>query len=152
MLPSGWHPMSPRWIFLLPIALGLLASCGIAAGNRISSMDAASIAQVSDAEVCHPMATGAVVQAERQRRDLADCDPAHLKCHSMGYKTGTAEYLQCRQMFIQQDIAQAAAYESARQQMISNIQRAYQEPPPTTSSTTTCSPNGTDVTCQTRLR
>jgi hypothetical protein len=126
----------------------MVAACGVAAGSKISNMDAAQIARLSDAEVCHPLATGQVVEQEREKRGLADCDPAHFECRKLGYKLGTAEYLQCRQMIAQQEMAAAAYRQKIISDGVAGWQRAYQ-PTPSTTTHTTCSPagNGVDVDC-----
>lgn len=119
----------------LPVFFAILSlsvpGCGIVAANKISQMDASQIATLSDDKVCHPLATGNVVNIERQKRGLGDCDPAHLECKKMGYAPGSAEYLQCRQMFMQQAIASDAAYRQAVGNAASAIKNAYPPPPPT---------------------
>lgn len=127
----------------LPVFLAILSlsasGCGIIAANKISQMDASQIATLSDDQVCHPLATGNVVNIERQKRGLGDCDPAHLECKKLGYRAGTSEYIQCRQMFMQQAIAANAASQKAIADAGEAWQKAYNQPKPVHTS---CQSNG----------
>jgi hypothetical protein len=88
---------------LVIAALSGLSACGVIRGSQVSQMDAAQIAQVSDRDLCRTYSSGEVVMAERQRRGLADCSVAHLKCRQMGYAPGTEIYLKCRAMVANQE-------------------------------------------------
>lgn len=121
-------PIRLMTIWFLALAL---SGCGLAADAKINGMDAAQIANASDADVCRPNVNSPVVDKERQKRGLGDCNPAHLECKKMGYAPGSAEYLQCRQMFMQQAIASDAAYRQAVGNAASAIKNAYPPPPPT---------------------
>lgn len=121
--------MPARYEVVATLAL-LLTGCGLAADAKINGMNETQIASASDADVCRPNAGGAVVYNERQKRGLGDCTPAHLKCKNLGYAPGSSQYLQCRQMFMQQDIAADAAYRQAVGNATAAIKNAYPPPPP----------------------
>ena len=102
-------------IVTLIVALAL-AGCGLAAGYQIANMNPDELTKLTDADICHPF-TGthsAALEAERRRRDLADCSQEHLYCHNMGLKTGTDAYVQCR-LAASQVAAQQAAAQAAQQ-------------------------------------
>ncbi len=134
------------------VVVGLAAISAACSG--VSKMDAAQIATVTDQQVCDPLAQGPVVEREREARGLADCGPGAVECKKMGYRPGGPEYVNCRQMYMQQAVAAGAAYEAARQNAISGVQRAYQPAPSPERSITTCSPagNGVDVSCSSVTR
>jgi hypothetical protein len=129
--------MPIRFMTIWFLALAL-SGCGLAADAKINGMNEAQIASASDSDVCRPNAGGAVVYNERQKRGLGDCTPAHLKCKDLGYAPGSSEYLQCRQMFMQKDIAADAAYRQTVANATAAIKNAYPPPPPIVR--TTCQP------------
>lgn len=133
----------------LCVLLVLFTGCGLAVGNRVSSMNPREIASVDDASLCHPLAKGPIVERERARRGLGDCSPAHLQCRSMGYQMGTSNYLECRRMTMQQETAAAVAYEAHRQKMLDGVANAYRVPPTTRTNCTSNSPDQMNCTSRT---
>ena len=93
-----------------------LAGCGLATSYQIANMTPDELTKLSDADVCRP-ATGnnPALTAERQKRELGDCNPDHIYCHSLGLKPGTDLYVQCRLQARQIAAQQAAAQQAAQQ-------------------------------------
>jgi hypothetical protein len=79
------------------------------------------------------------------------------QCKAMGYQPGTDGYLQCRQLFINQHVADAQARASAANDIGASLQRAgavtqtiSPPPPPPLPTRTTCSPTwGGGMSCMT---
>ena len=78
--------------------------------------------------------------AERQRRELGDCNPDQFYCHSLGLKPGTDLYVQCRlqarQVAAQQAAAQQAASAAMVQQGAAMMAAQPPAPPPPLPTTT----------------
>jgi hypothetical protein len=130
---------------IVAIALG---GCGLATGYQIGHMAPDELTKLTDVDVCHPY-TGnhsPTLEAERKRRDLADCSQEHLYCHNMGLKTGTDAYVQCRvaaaQIATSNQAANQAAWLALSQQ---GFATAAGQPSVTTN--TNCNTFGNTVNC-----
>lgn len=97
--------MRAAWI----AALVLLALAGCTASREqaveLSAMNADQLAATSDKDLCNRRAGGQAIEAERRRRGLADCGAGAIECKQSGYAPGSQQYLQCRQIFVQQEQA-----------------------------------------------
>ncbi|MCL4743786.1 MAG: hypothetical protein KJZ83_00075 [Burkholderiaceae bacterium] len=124
-------------------AMLALAGCGLATANRISGLNVQDITTVKNDELCNMYAKGQVVEQERARRGLGDCSPSHLKCVEMGYEMGTATYLDCRRLMMDQ----AAIAAARRKETADSIAKAF-TPPPTTR--TNCTNMGGMINCTSR--
>jgi hypothetical protein len=88
----------------------------LATSYQIANMSPGELTKISDNDLCRSAtATNPAVLAERQKRELGDCNPDHLYCHSLGLKPGTDLYVQCRLQARQIAAQQAAAQEAAQQ-------------------------------------
>jgi hypothetical protein len=109
-------------------------------------MSPGELTKVSDNDVCRSgTEKNPAVLAERQKRELGDCNPDHLYCHSLGLKPGTDLYVQCRlqarQIGAQQAAAQQAGYAAMTKQGA-----AMMAPPPVTN--TNCNTFGNTINCR----
>ena len=90
-----------------------LTGCGLATSYQIANMAPEELTKLSDADVCRPWTgNNPALTAERQKRDLSDCNPDHLYCRSLGLKTGTDAYVNCRLQARQIAAQQAAAQQA----------------------------------------
>jgi hypothetical protein len=81
--------------FLALVVALLIAGCGWATSYQIANMSPDELTKLSDRDICRPWtANNPAVLAERQKRDLGNCDPAQLYCKNAGYEKGTELYLQ----------------------------------------------------------
>ena len=110
-------------------ALGL-AGCGLATSYEISQMTPDELTKVSDADLCRPGGTSPAVTAERQKRDLGDCDRDHLYCHSLGLKAGTDGYVQCRLKAREIAAQEGATQQAASSAMLRASATLLAQPPP----------------------
>ena len=93
-----------------------LAGCGLATSYQIANMAPGELTKISDNDLCRSgTEKNPAVLAERQKRELGDCNPDHIYCHSLGLKPGTDLYVQCR-LQARQIAAQQAAQQEAAQQ------------------------------------
>ena len=74
-----------------------LAGCGLATSYQIANMAPGELMKVTDNDLRRSgTEKNPAVLAERQKRELGDCNPDHIYCHSLGLKPGTDLYVQCR--------------------------------------------------------
>ncbi len=137
-------------ILAIIVALAL-AGCGLATGYQIAHMAPDELTKLTDADICHPF-TGthsAALEAERRRRDLADCSQEHLYCHNMGLKTGTDAYVQCRLAASQVAAQQAASQAAASAAMAETGAKIMTQPapPPPSITNTNCNTFGNTLNC-----
>ena len=117
-----------------PAVVGLsLAGCGLATSYQIANMGPGELTKVSDNDLCRSGTTSnPAVVAERQKRELGDCNPDHVYCHSLGLKPGTDLYVKCRLQAAQIAAQQAAAQQAASAAMVQQgaAMMATPSPPP----------------------
>jgi hypothetical protein len=112
-------------IVAIIVAASALVGCGLAAGYQIGHMTPDELTKLSDADLCHPYTgNNPAITAERQKRDLADCGGDHIYCHSLGLKTGTDAYVQCR-LKAREMAADAAS--AQQQQAATQASQAWQK-------------------------
>lgn len=117
-------------------------------GLSIGQMTPGELTKLSDADLRHPFTgNNPAITTERQKRDLGDCDRDHLYCRSLGLKTGTNTYVQCR-LQARQIAAQEPAAGAQQQQAATQAGQAWQkafQPAPVTP--TNCNSFGNSVNC-----
>jgi len=106
----------------------LLTGCGVVNASKYSQMDAFQVANLSDDQVCHPLANSPTLKREREFRGLGDCDPVTLQCKKMGYPIGSKEYLACRQTIAQESIAANAERQRFQSSVLNPIATAHNAP------------------------
>ena len=137
-----------------------LAGCGLATSYQIANMAPGELTKISDNDLCRSgTEKNPAVLAERQKRELGDCNPDHLYCHSLGLKPGTDLYVQCRLQARQITAQQAAAQEAAQQAGYAAMAKqgaammATPSPPPPppilpTTTNTNCNTFGNTINCR----
>ena len=134
-----------------------LTGCGLATSYQIANMSAGELTKVSDNDVCRSgTEKNPAVLAERQKRELGDCNPDHLYCHSLGLKPGTDLYVQCRLQARQIAAQQAAAQQAASAAMVQQGAAMMATPPPApppplplpTTTNTNCNTFGNTINCR----
>jgi hypothetical protein len=127
----------------------------LATSYEIANMAPGELMKVTDNDLCRSGTDkNPAVLAERQKRDLGDCNPDHLYCHSLGLKPGTDLYVQCRlqarQIAAQQAAAQQAAGAAMVQQGAAIMAAQPPAPPPPlpTTTNTNCNTFGNTINCR----